>query len=157
MRGFLLVLFLLCEPAVASAQSLPAPWTSPNLDAASANITTATTTLIVSGVANESIWLWSLVFQASGNNAGATLHLVVGQGATCGTAQNTSFVTVTHSATTGQSVPLWGSQPSVNTGAPVVANAPLQVTSGAAPVNICVTTGGGTIAGKLYANYALSS
>lgn len=157
MKRALLTLALLLCAAPVCAQSMNVNPPGPFLDAKTGTVTTDTTTLLVSGVVNESLFLWSVQVQSQGTNTAATFKLVSGQGATCGTAQVAMGPTVTTSFTAAESFWLSGaSATGTSSGGPNPATSPAVVASGATAVNVCVITGG-TVNAIVYTAYGIGS
>jgi hypothetical protein len=126
--------------------------------AATGSISTATTTLLVSGVASQTMYVFAAWFQLNGTNAALTVYLEYGQGATCGT--NTVKVQAvpipTTATTSGQMTLLYGgSPPSILASSWSAGAVPLIVPANATAYNLCVVTAGTTIAGIGGAYYAI--
>lgn len=90
--AFLAVAMLFSFRAAASADTiyigsngLTYQPTWPDTLAPSANIVTATTTLLVAGVAGQNMYVFFEGFQSGGTNSGTTVVPEYGTGATCGT------------------------------------------------------------------------
>lgn len=145
MRCLLSLVLLLTFARPVNAQSITAPWPAPNNFFTSASISTATTTLIISGTANTTTWLWYAGLYGASIALTATVALISGTGATC-----------TGSPTTWASFPLTQTSLSMNTlfgealnstVGPQMPPTPLPIPSGATPVNVCIVTSG-TVSGS---------
>jgi hypothetical protein len=134
--------------------------TWPDTWATSANITTATTTLLVSGVASQSMYVFWAGWDTSGTNAAATLYLEWGQGATCAT--NTVKLLpspgINNGTAIGELTVLYGQAngtPSSAGNAVTPVAVPLIIPANATAYNLCGVTAGTTIAGQFVINYAI--
>ena len=119
--------------------------------AKSGSIVTAVTTLLISGVANQSIYIWLAAFQSTGTNASNTVSFEYGQGATCQTNTVVMNPSPTAPATTAGG---WVSGWSGMTGATAVvidmlppAAVPLVLPNNATAYNFCAVTAGTTTSG----------
>jgi hypothetical protein len=131
--------------------------TWPDTFASTANITTSTTTRIVPGVANQTMYVFWVGFQAAGTNTAGTVQLEYGQGGTCGTNTVKIMVTpITEGATIGNVVNLWGSYGTATTNGITPAVVPLIIPANATANDLCgVTTTGTLINGSFIAYYAI--
>ena len=120
----------------------------------SANIVTATTTLLVSGVANQNMYIYLAAWLSSGTNTAATVNYEIGQGATCGTNTKTLAPIALLSPT---AVNEWQSFVAGSAGSaaapstvPAASYHPYIVQANATPYNLCGVTVGTTVAGYFY-------
>lgn len=119
--------------------------TVPDTWANSATIITATTTLLVSGVANQNMYIYEALESSQGTNTGSTSQLIDGTGATCsGSTFIINATPATNGATAASSTILIGGS-TTNLGGIIPAAIPYIIKSGATPVNLCVVTVGTTI------------
>lgn len=116
-------------------------------------ISTATTTLLFAGVANQNMYFWFASFVPNGVNASNTVQLVQGQTTStpCDTSQ-TPINAVAYAPSTasgGMSVFYGGFQQAAATvtNAIIPASVPMIIKANATPFNVCIKTTGTTTAG----------
>jgi hypothetical protein len=133
--------------------------TYPDTLAVTGAISTATTTLLKAGVANQNMYVWYAAFQTSGTNTSNTVNLEYGQTTT--TPCDTSPVLLLPSgvapgATSGLVTALYGAaNQSGNASGIVPAVVPWIVPASATPNNLCIVTTGTTTSGKGFAYVAI--
>lgn len=156
MRVYWLALGLILVPGMARAQSVNAPFPPAINVITTSTVTTSTTTLVVTGIANETTYLWFLGMQAQGTNSAATYQMITGTGATCGGSTDSNQPTLTTSATVGQMLSMWSAASAVQAAGPGTAAVPKIIQSGATPVNVCVVSAGTTKSAAFVALYAIA-
>jgi hypothetical protein len=118
-------------------------------------ITTATTTLVVSGIASERLYIYYAGGITSATNSGSYIGFEYGTGSTCGTGTTTLFYPGQASLGTGAGdwTTLWGGNNAAGTGAAnlVPSGVPYVIPAGD---NLCAVTAGTTIAVKPIVTYA---
>jgi hypothetical protein len=128
--------------------------TYPDTWAFSSNIVTATTTLLVSGVANQNMYLFEALGIATGANASAQSQLIAGTGALCaGSTFNVTSPAANAAALYG-SVALYGGGASGGSGV-YPSLIPYIIKSTATPVNLCVVTTGTTTSIEIQTGVAI--
>jgi hypothetical protein len=138
-----------------------ATYVSPICDtfANSAAISTAVTTLLITGVTNQSIYICLATWQSTGTNATNTIQYEYGQGATCQTNTVTLLPAPTAPGTTsGGWLNGWAGgmlAASGVVGMPPPAAVPLIIPNNATAYNFCGVTAGTTTAGKFVVFYAI--
>lgn len=117
-------------------------------------ISTAVTTLLVSGVAGQNIYVYTMAFQLSGTNASNTVNWEWGTGATCGTGTKTLYPQAQSPGTAaGNWIYGWSGAVIALTVVqfPAPAAVPLVIPAGN---NLCGVTAGTTTAGVFVTYYA---
>lgn len=127
----------------------PVAWT--------AALTAGTTTEIIAGVANETIYLYWAGVESTGSNFAATMNFAVGTGSTCAGSRvllAPTAVGIT-SWSAGQLVPMFSGSSDTPVTMIVPAAVPIAIPSGSTAVNVCIIPTGTTLAAKGGAVYSI--
>ena len=127
--------------------------------AMSGAISTAVTTLLITGTNNQSVYVCLAAWESTGTNASNTVNYEYGQGATCQTNTQTIFpAAVAPGTATGEWTVGWGNPGAAVTavaGMPGVAPVPLVLPNNATAYNFCGVTAGTTTAGRFVVWYSV--
>jgi hypothetical protein len=128
--------------------------TWPDTLVTSASINSATTTQILAGVANQTMYVFMVVSQSGGTNSAITEQLEYGQGATCGTntVKVTPFPILFGAPAVGVANYVW---PISLVNVMVSLSYPLIVPANATAYNLCLVTAGTTILQQAIVYYAI--
>jgi hypothetical protein len=125
----------------------------------SASINSAVTTLLVTGVASQNIYICLAEWGSTGTNTANTIQFEWGQGATCATNTVTLFpAPISAGTTTGEWVTGWAgtfANPASSGGMPGPAAIPLIIPANATAYNFCGVTAGTTTLGTFVVWYAI--
>jgi len=125
----------------------------------STSIVTATTTLLITGTNNQSVYVCLATWESTGTNATNTVQFEYGQGATCSTNTVTIFpVAIAPGTASGEWLSGWSgtvNSASVTSGIPGPAAVPLVLPNNATAYNLCGVTAGTTTLGNFVVWYSI--
>ena len=125
--------------------------TYPDTITTSTNITSATTTQVLAGVASQNMYVFFVAAALSGTNSTATFQLEYGQGSTCGTNTVSMMGGATTLATASSVglVTLFGGPSAAAENSITLNPLPFVVPGNATAYNLCVVSAGTTISAKI--------